>query len=151
MSRAISDFRSPVRAARDQIAREALGEPDPERARGLLRALDLIDDALDERPLLTPEVRAQIAAAVRSRREAEGLTQHQLARRLHLDPKTLATVERAQRAPHRTTLRTLARHLGWDLHWLLQGEVRPIGTDPVPVPDRVAELRRLAELRRGEA
>ena len=67
----------------------------------------------------------KIGALIAQLRKEKGLTQQELAERLHLSNKTVSKWECGQGAPDASVWDTLADVLGADLQKLLQGELAP--------------------------
>lgn len=78
-------------------------------------------------------------------REAQGLTQKELARRLGVASKTVHAWEHDAREPRANKLQMLAGVLNVSIAWLLTGE----GPGVVISPDNAAEMAELMEEVRG--
>ncbi|QBY00040.1 helix-turn-helix domain-containing protein [Rhodophyticola sp. CCM32] len=84
-------------------------------------------------------------------REAAGLSQNELARRLGIKPKTVKGWENDQNEPRANKLQMVAGLLNVSIMWLLTGQGEGLdGPEPVvPMPGGVEEI--LGELRRLKA
>lgn len=74
--------------------------------------------------------REKIAQRIRERREAKGLSQSELARRIGLERQQVAVWEKARNKPSEENFLALARILGTSISYLF-GET----DDPRPAPD----------------
>ena len=72
----------------------------------------------------------RIGAAIRGLRQEHGLTQRQLADRLHVSAKTVSKWECGQGCPDPALWEALCACLGADLRKLLQGDLEPGRPDP---------------------
>ena len=75
------------------------------------------------------------ASRLKRLREARGLTQRQLADRIHMEVAQVTRYERAHVLPNAETLVSLADTLQVDLDFLLRGETDETATPEPPITD----------------
>jgi len=94
----------------------------------------------------------ELSRAVRAERQAQGLTQRDLAQRAGISPLTVIAAEKGEVEPRPLTLNRLDRGLGWELGTAssilaMTGVAPPPGSvrSPAPVPEHNAEPTELLE------
>lgn len=92
------------------------------------------------------EETATLGDRITAAREARGMDQPQLARRLGVQPRTISQWEADASEPRANRLQMLAGVLGVTMRWLMTGEGDGVEPDAAPAPATAAVLAEIRQI-----